>query len=320
MIARPFDWRDIPLLVRYRHQGILLDSESAVTRGSLVMPNALASLFSPPAGVFTCVVDRDEGEGTPLMGQLIHVPGSKFAQMTYLAPQQVLDSPLTHDLLEYMTMLCGERGALRLLAEVDEKTPALDTLRKAGFVIYSRQRVWRLGEQKNTLDLANTQEARGLRWRVATLRETPAIQALYSSLVPALVQQTETFEADKAHGLVLYVQGELSAFVELRYGYRGIWALPFIHPSVENPLLCLASLWLQIPYRLSRALYVCVRSYQAWMEETMEALGADPGPKQAVMVRHLAVPARAARLIAIPNLEGRQPEVTAPIAHVDIEF
>ncbi len=319
MMVRPFDWRDIPLLMRYRHQGVYLNTASVVTRGSLVMPAALASLLSPPAGMFTCVIHGDDVRSDPLVGQCVHMPGSKFAQMTFLAPQQALQSPRTTTLLDYIAILCGERGALRLLAEVDEEDTALDALRKAGFAIYSRQRVWRLTAPQDAFSLDHFGEAGQMTWRVATPRDYPAIQALYSSVVPSLVQQTEMFEADKVHGLTLYAHGEIHAFVGLHYGYRGIWAFPCIHPSVENPALCLASLIHQIPYRLSRPLYFCVRSYQAWMEETMEALGAEPGPKQAVMVRHMALQARAMRSIAIPGMEGRQPEVTAPIANLEIK-
>lgn len=319
MIVRPFDWKDIPLLVRYRRQGVHLDAEAAVTRGSWVMPTALVSLISPPVGVFTCVVDGDVAEGTPLVGQFLHLPGAKYAHLTFLAPQDGLDSPHTTALLEYITMICGERGALRLLADADEKTMALEALRKAGFAIYSRQRVWRLDSLDETFVTLDMEEANQHQWRIATPREAPAIQALYSSVVPALVQQMESFEADKAHGLTLYTRGELSAYVELRYGYRGIWALPFFHPGVENPALYIASLWRDLPYRLSRPLYICVRSYQAWMEETMEALGAQPGAKQAVMARHLVVQSRAMRPVILPGLEGRQPEITAPIVNLEME-
>jgi hypothetical protein len=34
--------------------------------------------------------------------------------------------------------------------------------------------------------------------------------------------------------------------------------------------------------------HVCVRSYQAWLEPVLADLGAKPGQRQAVMVKHLA--------------------------------
>ena len=35
-------------------------------------------------------------------------------------------------------------------------------------------------------------------------------------------------------------------------------------------------------------MYLCVRSYQTWLEPVLEDLGALAGPRQAVMVKHLA--------------------------------
>ena len=34
-------------------------------------------------------------------------------------------------------------------------------------------------------------------------------------------------------------------------------------------------------------MYVCVRTYQAWLEHVLEDLGAKPGPQQAIMVKHM---------------------------------
>ena len=70
---------------------------------------------------------------------------------------------------------------------------------------------------------------------------------------------------------------------------------------------------INLPRRLSRPLYFCVRSYQSWLEPRIEGLGAEPGPRQAMMVKHLAVPKKALRSYALPAMEGGQPEVTASI-------
>jgi hypothetical protein len=65
--------------------------------------------------------------------------------------------------------------------------------------------------------------------------------------------------------------------------------------------------------------YVCIRSYQSWLEAAMEDLGAEAGPKQAVMVKHLAVQQKAARQFALPALEGGQAEISAPIVRSEIK-
>ena len=60
------------------------------------------------------------------------------------------------------------------------------------------------------------------------------IRSLYNNLVPGLVQQVEPLPPDQLRGMVYYQQGELLAYVELRYGPRGIWAQPFVHPDAED--------------------------------------------------------------------------------------
>jgi hypothetical protein len=43
-----------------------------------------------------------------------------------------------------------------------------------------------------------------------------------------------------------------------------------------------------LPSRGTRPVYLCVRSYQIWLEPVLEELGALAGPYQVVMVKHLA--------------------------------
>jgi hypothetical protein len=64
-------------------------------------------------------------------------------------------------------------------------------------------------------------------------------------------------------------------------------------------------------------LYHRPRSYQSWLEPLIEDLGAETGPRQAVMVKHLAAAQKASRAFALPALEGGQPEITAPIARTE---
>ena len=68
-----------------------------------------------------------------------------------------------------------------------------------------------------------------------------------------------------------------------------------------------------IPNRRSRPIYLCVRSYQAWLEQYFEDLGVEAGPRQAVMVKHMAVAQKSARAYALPALESGHAEVSAPI-------
>ncbi len=90
MTVRPFDWRDFPALHRYRRQSVFLDSALVLTRGPLMVPGALFSYLAPSMGVFTCVLNGDEGGGSPVFGQFIHLLGSSFSHLTFLAPSVAL--------------------------------------------------------------------------------------------------------------------------------------------------------------------------------------------------------------------------------------
>ncbi|MBN2549780.1 MAG: hypothetical protein JXB15_11515 [Anaerolineales bacterium] len=308
MSVRPFDWRDLPFLHQHRHESIFLDSALLLTRGPLLIPGALLSYLAPSVGVLTSVAYRDQGQHQTLIGQFIHVSGSPYAHLTFLSPEAALESPLITELLDSMIGLSGERGAYRLLADVDERSEAYESLRRSGFAIYTRQRIWQLGASLN-------QQAQSKNWRPALRQDAIAIRVLYNNLVPGLVQQVEPYVAQRPQGVVYYQKGELLAYIELKYGHRGIWAQPFIHPDAEEVAEFLADLLGKIPGRLSRPVYICLRSYQSWLESAIEELGAQAGPRQAVMVKHLAIQQKAARPLTLPALEAGHPEATVPFAH-----
>jgi hypothetical protein len=265
-------------------------------------------------GVFTCVHNGDS-ESRRVIGQFIHLPGSPFAHLTFLTPEDELQLPPVATLLDYMTVVSGERGALRLLADVDERSPAFDALRRYGFAIYSRQRVWQLTGEPAPQREAVEQDgsaSQSAGWRPAASQDIIAIRSLYNNLVPGLVQQVEPYATQQPRGMLYYQEDELRAYVEFKQGHRGIWIQPFVHPDAEDFPVCFLDLIHNMPSRRSRPVYICVRSYQSWLESIIEELGAIPGPRQAVMARHLAIPQKAAWSFAMPSLESGQPEATAP--------
>jgi hypothetical protein len=310
MTVRPFDWRDLPALHRHRNQVLFLDSTRLLTQGPRLIPaGALFSYFAPAIGIFTYRCTRDansqENHGT-LLGQVVHPAGSASARLSFITPVEALESDGLPELLELITSEIGERGGFHLLADVEEQDTAFERLRNAGFAIYARQRIWQLtGSPKG--------EPISTSWRSGVPRDCLRVRALYNDLVPGLVQQVEPPPANRPRGLICDESGELRAYIEIRYGPRGIWIQPFIHPDVEKVTARLVDLLSNLPYRRSRPIYLCVRSYQAWLESAIEELGAEAGPRQAVMVKRLALPQKAARPYLLPALEGRQPEVTASI-------
>jgi hypothetical protein len=305
MNIRLFDWRDLPILIRYRRRGLFFDNALVLTRGQALVPaGAMMSYLAPATGVFTYLCSGDD-HGGPLMGQITHTPGSAVGRLSFLAPESAIESDGLPALMEHMVTRLGKRGAMHMLAEVDEGSGAFEMLRRAGFAIYVRQRVWRL---RRGSPLPVKEQA----WRGGRDRDILAVRSLHNILVPGLVQQVELAPGNHLHGMVYYLEGELLAYADIRYGPRGIFVQPYIHPDAEQVNKMLVELLRDLPNRKNRPVYVCIRSYQSWIEHSLNDLGADTSPNQAVLVKHLASAKRVSQSYALPALEGGHQEVTAP--------
>ncbi len=270
MGVRLFDWRDLPTLKHYRKEGIFLDSALLLTRGQLLVPGVLLSYLAPTMGVYTCISEGGK-QSANAMGQFIHPGGSPLSHLTYLSPEEGLDHAAVCTLLEFMMSLSGERGAQRMLADVDENTSTFEALRTCGFAIYTRQRIWKIRSEQSVAAVQSC-------WRMATEIDGIPVRTLYNNLVPGMVQQIEPFPTFRPNGLVCYREGELIAFVELKNGHRGIWAQPFIHPDAKDAAGMLAGFIERISGRWFRPIYLCVRSHHSWLEPALEELGAECMP------------------------------------------
>lgn len=308
MNVRPFDWRDLPVLHRYRTQCLFLDRALVLTSGPILAPKgAVLSSLSSATGIFTFLANDEAEDQTPLIGQVTHASGQSSARLSFLAPDSPLPALLLAGIIESMAVQVGERGGLHIIAEVDSEHPLYERLRQVGFGVYARQRIWRLEGSPTGQTLP------GLR-RAQAGADTAAIRFLYANLVPGLVQQVEPPPGNRLGGMVLYKGNELLIYVEIRYGARGIWVQPFVHPdagSVAEPLIRLLC---DLPYRRGRPVYICVRSYQSWLEPVIDRLGAEPSAPQAVLVRHLSLARRQAVANALVVLNGKTAEPTLPVA------
>ncbi len=275
MIVRSLDVLDLPLLSRYRRDMLSLDSVRILTRGSPLSAVALLAYLDLRRQIYTAVASDN---GNSLMGQVTLRGQETSARVTFLAPVGDIDG-LTQPLLDHLVAQAGEWGAFHLLAEVDEDSPAFRLLRQTGFTMYAWQRIWKLP----AADPADKKEF----WRPAVATDWPAVQSLYGQIVPALLHPVEALPK-QVMGLVCRPEGNLQAFVVVNSGPKGIWIQPIVPPESD----CISEQLAGLTYAMSRGpkrpIYVCVRSYQAWLESVLEDLGAEPGPRQAVMVRRLA--------------------------------
>jgi hypothetical protein len=309
MKIRQFDWRDLPLLLSYRHRGIFFDYASVLTRGKFLVPTrAMLSYFAATIGVFTYLCTPDEVHDDTLLGQVTHGQGKQLAHLSFLAPATSLDDKNLLGLLDHIVQQIGKRGAFHLLAEVEERSHAFENLRQAGFAQYVHQRIWQTPADFQQGDNQS-------QWRDISSQDAIAVRSLYDILVPALVQQVESLPNERMKGLVYYSDDELAAYAEIRYGQQGIWVKPFIHPDVQNITELVGDLLYNFPNRHSRPVYFCIRSYQSWLENALEDLQAEAGPMQVVMVKHLAITKKVRNSFAIPTLENGTQEVSTPFVN-----
>lgn len=301
---RPLEWRDLPLLHRLRERGLCLDARVAFTRGPRPLQTALLDAITPGHGEFTLVVRRDGGEGA--VGQVSHHIRDAGAHLAFIGPADVFERDHVLGLLDALTRVVGRRGASHLSAEVDSAGPAFTTLRKVGFAVYARQRIWRLAAEQVP---AAPDEGR---WQPKHRDDEPAITRLYLNIVPGLVQQVEP--PPSGQGLVHWHKAELHAYLDMAEGPRGTWVQPYLHPAAQEHEQLLASAFAQLSARTSAPLYVCVRSYQGWMNNTLDHMGLENCVDQAVMVKRIAANVKLPSHSVLKQLDATRPEPSAPFA------
>lgn len=238
------------------------------------------------------------------MGQVSHFENSQIAHCRFLSPKSALNSRSLPDLLDGLLKQIGGRGAYSLVAEVDEESPAFGVLRQNGFSIYARQQIWRI-------EKVHAVTAQPSPWRHALTTDELAVQILRNTLVPGQVQQIEATKKN-LDGYVLYQGEQLLAYVEVKRGPRGIWALPFVSLDAEPFDSAMSDLLARLRPRAKRPVYVCLRSYQEWLQVPLKKLGASPGPYQAVMAKRTTLPLKVEETRRVP-VANRSAEPTTPI-------
>jgi hypothetical protein len=275
MTIRALDLLDLPTLHRYRNEVMGFDTARSLTRGNPLSGLGLVShVVSPTRSVYGAIAEQD---GTSVLGGVSRSNGSPFARLLYLAPASRLDHRELPGLLENLAAEAGNWGAFHVVAEVDDNCEAFPSLREAGFSVYAWQRMWEVS------DLPSEPGKDG--WERAASIHVPGIQRLYQQIVPPLLQPIEQVPKYPT-GFVC--NEEVRCFAGYLSGAQGIVLQPLIHPEAQHVDEKLRRLVLGLSHRRNRRVFICVRSYQAWLENVLVDLGASVGPRQALMVKHLA--------------------------------
>ena len=274
MSIRPLAIFDLPYIYSFRDQTIGLDTARLLTRGNPLGAVGLFAYVNPARHIYSAIIN---GKDEAVLGGVIHSRNETFAKLLFIAPSSQLDHPDLPSLIENLSEQAGSWGAFHVLAEVDETSDAFVALRRAGFSVYAWQRMWDVS--------AVTDANHSFEWARVKSVHMPAVQSLYYQIVPALLQP---IEPQPKSALGWLCNEGVKCYVGATQGAYGIVLSPLIHPEETNVSAKLASLISNLPERRNRPVYVCVRSYQAWLEPVLADLGAQGADRQAVMVKHLA--------------------------------
>jgi len=308
MSIRPLAILDLPYLYSFRDEAIGLDTARTLTRGNPLSAVGLFAYMNPARHVYSAIAN---GENESVLGGIIHSRDETFAKLLYLAPSSQLGHPDLPELIENLSAQAGGWGAFHVLAEVDENSEAFVPLRKAGFSVYAWQRMWEIKDVAELTPNSNVEPTgKSDAWTRAWSVHLAAIHSLYHQIVPPLLQPIES----QPRSSISWISNDgAKCYVGVTHGTYGIVLMPLIHPEARDVGAKLAVLISNLPDRKNRPVYVCVRSYQAWLEPVLADLGAQAGQRQAVMVKHLArlvresptVPAVASRATVQPSQTSR---------------
>ena len=273
MPPRALEIFDLPKLPAFREKWVALDNRWILTRGNPLRALNFLSYLNPKRRIYTAISETDAGIA---LGGIIQHPDENFARLTYLAPEQPAPSSLA--LIDHLSAHAGHWQARQIVAEVAETDPFFVELRQGGFSVYSRQRIWNLrGIAPSKPEIPS--------WHRQKEQDLFSIQTLQAEIVPPLLQPIEHFSPSPT-GMVCQAEESL-AYVDCTFGSQGIFLRPLIHPNTDDMREKLFGLLGALPNRRDLPVYLCVRSYQAWIEPVLEQMGATASETQAVMVKHL---------------------------------
>ena len=284
---------------------ISLNKAAFLTQGNPIRLGSLLHSLALDTPNYIAVFEFT-GDRQPLYSQVLHQTGGRSAHFAFFSPDQLEDEDNLSALIDFLCFQAGEMGALNVLADIEESHPLFERFRRAGFCVFGWESIWRFPDRPKS-------GPTGTSWIKPSPTDENTVRSLYQTLVPPLVQNAEPFTNGSTPRLVYKVNGEIQAYVESLSGASGIYLVPVIHPSVDDIHALLLDLMEQFQ-GMGRPIYLQVRSYQAWLSDTLQELGAESTPRFALLVKHLAV----GQLNAIKEAQRarsdqRQAEPTAPI-------
>ncbi len=276
--TRSFRWHDWPRYQKLAKQGLSLDVETSLIRGRNTLRDTLMSTLPADMNSMPSYIVHHQGQRA--IGQLRHASGDLHARIAFVAPGPDPANPhLWQTLLEALMAVAGQRGAVNLIAEVDDTSLAFDTLHRTGFGIYARQQIWR--REPGPVAAGSTDD-------VLLCRPIDEFNAmvLYANLVPGLLQQAEPDPVLDNGTFILTDKGDIVGLVTSQSGALGTMMETFIHPAAHHRLDQAINGSLHRVDAENAPVYIRVRRYQDWLGNNLAKYGFSLLGQQAVMVRH----------------------------------
>lgn len=278
---------DLPLLRRLNEKSVILDSEIIFTRDSAdTVGTFVSSVILPQRGLYTLVT---RSGSLQVIGQFRLRSDDMHAHIIYLAPgsYEGEDTAYLH-LLDTMSREAGRMGAHALLAEVDEESGLFETLRTAGFAVYTRQSVWVRPPTHFDFDPGDVV------LKEENENDLTGVNALIGSTVPSLVYQFALPPSDMPR--LVYRRGErVEGYIAYAEGRNGIYIIPYLHPDVITTCAHIIEAAIRMIPRYDRVpVYVCMRRYQDWLGAALHDLRFELHSNQALMVKHITAGVRRA--------------------------
>jgi hypothetical protein len=312
-MIRPFQLRDLALVHRLGEQGVVFQTQAALT--NIPHPVRRAVVHMLVGGRHSTFVWKSDQRNAAGFAQLSWQDGNGSAHLACLATepplsdsddQPVIDEDVWLPLLDDLTAEAGRRGFHNLIAEAAEDGPELPILRRAGFAVYTRQDIWICDQLVGSVSLDNMMPRQSV--------DDWDISVLYSNIIPGLIQSVEPNPPlDVGRNWILRENGELVALIHTYDGSVAGWMRLLIHPNAQTkPKIIIGAALQQNPPSPEHPIYCCVRRYQSWLQSSLEKAGFRPWGSQVVLVKHIALHARSRAPVNKGVLEAQAVPGTSP--------
>ena len=285
-----------------------LDTLRLVTRGEPFNLRNLVHSISPSVEQYIAYCDNDPDR--PCFAQVISRVDETQGQLSFLGALDDADQTDIACLLEDLVANAGKWGTHYITCDLPTDSPHLSGFKKAGFLTWANQRVFRLappviGDEKPHYS-----------WRVWNANDIRAMTCLYRGVVPGLLQPIEPLTRKAALGLVLYhPEGDLLGYADLDYGPKGVWIQPVLSPEANDPRI-LSDLQQAIPELYNRPVYLAARSYQPWLASLAAQLPGEIFGAQLLMVRYIIRQVKVAEPQAYAVYDASNIERSLPLSQI----